>query len=138
MRRILADENNQKSAQICLIRQIRGLLHWRCCLRIFLILAILLAVLTPGSGRAQDATPAAVDAAVATAWSDLLLELVRSSPGFTPPVASRAMGYLGVTLWEAVAPGIPGAQSLAGRLNEMPQMPRTVDGAGYDLSLIHI
>ena len=45
----------------------------RCCLRILMILVILLAVLTPGAGRAQDATPATLDAAVATAWSDLLL-----------------------------------------------------------------
>ena len=105
-------------------------------MRILMILVILLAVLTPGAGRAQDATPATLDAAVATAWSDLLLELVRSSPGFTPPVAARAMGYLGITLWEAVAPGIPGAQSLAGELNEMPPMPNPVFGAAYDWRLV--
>ena len=54
------------------------------------------------------------DHSVATAWFDQILELIRQTPGFSPPVAARALGYAGVTLYEAVAPGIPGA-ALAGR-----------------------
>lgn len=100
------------------------------------MLLLLAATLVPAAGRGQDAHPAALDAAVATAWSDLLLELVRLSPGFTPPVAARAMGYLGVTLWEAVAPGTPGAQSLHGQLNAMPALPQPEPGAAYDWRLV--
>jgi hypothetical protein len=47
----------------------------------------------------------AYDAEVPTAWFDLALVLVRTTPGFSPPVASRAFGYAGVALYEAVAPG---------------------------------
>lgn len=101
------------------------------CLSIALLVGLL-----PGPAAAQPPDPTAIDATVATAWSDLLLELVRSSPGFTPPVAARAMGYLGVTLWEAVAPGIAGAQSLHGQLNDMPQMPAAVAGAEYSWQLV--
>jgi hypothetical protein len=36
-----------------------------------------------------------VQRAVATRWSDLHLQLVRQTAGFTLPVASRALGYLG-------------------------------------------
>jgi membrane-associated phospholipid phosphatase len=100
------------------------------------MLVILLATLLPAAGRSQDAAPTTLDSAVATAWSDLLLELVRSSPGFTPPVAARTMGYLGVTLWEAVAPGTPGGVSLATQLNAMPALPRPATDAVYDWRLV--
>jgi hypothetical protein len=35
-------------------------------------------------------------AGVATAWFTLQLQLIKETPGFTPPVASRALGYSGV------------------------------------------
>jgi hypothetical protein len=48
------------------------------------------------------------DAQVPTAWFDLALRLVRTTAGFTPPVASRAFAYAGITLYEAIVPGMPG------------------------------
>ena len=74
---------------------------------------------------------AAHDADVATAWFDLSLKLVRETPGFSPPVAARAFGYLGVALYETVRPGMPGYHSLAGQLNELDQLPRTYRWARY-------
>jgi hypothetical protein len=56
---------------------------------------------------------------VPTAWFDLALDLVRETPGFSPPVASRALGYAGVTLYEALIPGMAGYESLAGQLKEL-------------------
>jgi hypothetical protein len=34
-------------------------------------------------------------AAVATDWMQLDLLLIQQTPGFSPPVAARALGYLG-------------------------------------------
>jgi hypothetical protein len=68
---------------------------------------------------------------VAAAWFDLILELIRQTPGFSPPVASRALGYAGVTLYEAVAPGIPEASSLAGQLNGLSALPAVEPQAAY-------
>jgi len=59
------------------------------------------------------------DAEVPLAWFDLQLKLVKETPGFSPPVASRAFGYAGVALYEAVVPGMPAYRSLAGQLNEL-------------------
>src|SRR5262245_11228851 len=56
------------------------------------------------------------DAQVPTAWFDLALRLVRTTAGFTPPVASRAFAYAGITLYEAIVPGMPGHRSLEGQL----------------------
>ena len=71
------------------------------------------------------------DAAVATEWFALVLDLVKDSPGFTPPVASRAFGYMGVTLYEAVAPGLDGYQSLASQLNGLGVMPTPEPSQSY-------
>lgn len=64
------------------------------------------------------------DAGVATDWFELAQRLVRDTPGFSPPVASRAFGYLGVTLYEAVMPGMAGYRSLAGQLNGLGMIPQ--------------
>jgi hypothetical protein len=53
-----------------------------------------------------------VSAAVPTAWFDLSLDLVRSASGLSRPVAARAFAYAGLTLYEAVVPGMPGYRSL--------------------------
>lgn len=64
--------------------------------------------------------------AIATTWFRLALRLVQQTPGFSPPVASRAFGYLGVTLYEALVPGMPTYQSMTGQLNGLtaPRLPR--------------
>jgi PAP2 superfamily protein len=71
----------------------------------------------------------AYNADVPTAWFDLALGLVRTTPGFSPPVASRAFGYAGVTLHEAVAPGIAKRSSFAGVLNGLTSAPGPADSA---------
>jgi PAP2 superfamily len=69
------------------------------------------------------------DAEVPTAWFDLALALVRTTPGFTPPVASRAFGYAGVALYEAVVPGMSGYRSLQGQLTGLSGLPGAADRA---------
>ena len=70
---------------------------------------------------------------IAVAWFDLALKLIQETPGFTPPVASRALGYLGVTLYETVQPGMPGYQSLGGQLNALDSLPKSSWWASYHL-----
>jgi hypothetical protein len=71
----------------------------------------------------------AYTAEVPIRWFDLALELVRTTPGFSPPVASRAFGYAGVALYEALTPGMPGRRSLAGQLNDLGRPPGPSDRA---------
>jgi hypothetical protein len=74
-----------------------------------------------GGPAARPAT--AYSAQVATEWFRLALQLTQQTPGFSPPVAARAMAYMGLTLYESVVPGMPGYQSLAGQLNELQSLP---------------
>ena len=81
---------------------------------------------------ARGSTPTdQYDAAVATSWFDLYLDIVPTTPGFTPPVASRAFGYAGVAVYESVVPGMPGYQSLAGQLNELTSLPQPAANQEY-------
>ncbi len=60
---------------------------------------------------------------IATSWVDLSFDLVRTTPGYSPPVASKTYGLLGITLYESVVQGMPGYQSLSGQVTELPEMP---------------
>jgi PAP2 superfamily len=85
----------------------------------------------PGLGSGKPLPASAFGPEVATAWFDLALDLVKQTPGFSPPVASRAFGYSGVTLYEALAPGIPGYRSLAGQLNDLGDIRIPADPAHH-------
>ena len=73
------------------------------------------------TAAAKPAT--AYSSAVATEWFQLALQITQQTPGFSPPVAARALGYMGLALYESVAPGLPGNISLAGQLNELSSLP---------------
>jgi len=68
-------------------------------------------------------------------WYRLVLELVRHTPTYSPPVASRALAYLGVAAYEAVASGNPQLRSLAGQLNGLKPLPPR-DAAAYDDAVV--
>jgi hypothetical protein len=78
----------------------------------------------PGAGFGRSA-PATVtySGAVATEWFQLALQIAQQTPGFSPPVTARALGYMGLALYESVVPGMPGHASLAGQLNELSSLP---------------
>jgi hypothetical protein len=65
-------------------------------------------------------------------WYKLMLELVRHTPTYTPPVASRAFAYVGITGFEAVAGGTDGLQTLAGQVNGLTEVPARDATVPYD------
>ena len=62
----------------------------------------------------------------------LVLALIRHTPTYTPPVASRTLAYVGVTAYEAVASGRADMHTLAGQLHGLDATPRREAGASYD------
>lgn len=71
------------------------------------------------------------DPTVAVEWMDLTYRIVQGE-AVNAPAASRIYGYAGVTLYEAVVNGMPNNYSLAGQVNEMPDMPLPEEGEVYD------
>ncbi|MBL8336132.1 MAG: vanadium-dependent haloperoxidase [Rhodoferax sp.] len=92
------------------------------------LLLALAGLLSSAPTVAQPAPPAArpaqaYSASVANDWFSLSLQIIQQTPGFSPPVAARALGYLGLVLYESVVPGMPEHHSLAGQLNELSSLP---------------
>ncbi len=73
---------------------------------------------------------------VVRTWYKLVLELVRHTPTYSPPVASRSFAYLGVTAFEALATGDDTLKSLAGQLNALQPGPQREAGKTYDDALV--
>lgn len=109
----------------------RGMKSWIGC-------GVLLVALSAGCGDNDPASPnvfppaGASSSEVPRAWFDLYLTLTKETAGFTPPVASRAFGYAGVALYEALVPGMPEHQTLAGQLNDLEPLPAPEAGTDYD------
>lgn len=90
---------------------------------------ILMVLALKGSVHAQDAPlVAAYDSEVPRAWFALSNELTRTSRGFSPPVAARAYGYMGVALYESLVAGMPGYRSLVGQLDGLQDLPARTAG----------
>jgi hypothetical protein len=70
-------------------------------------------------------------------WYRMVLELVRHTPTFSPPVASRAFAYLGVTGYEVTA-SAPNSKlvTLAGQLNGLTALPAREAGQTYDEGVV--
>src|SRR5215217_4290572 len=53
---------------------------------------------------------------VANAWMQLQIKLTRSTAGYNSLVSNRSFGYAGITLYEALFPGIPGNKPLLAQI----------------------
>jgi len=80
--------------------------------------AVALAALNPAhattEGRAET---------VLMDWYRLLLELIRHTATYSPPVAARSFAYLGITAFEVLASGDPTCRSLAGQVAGLNTLP---------------
>lgn len=78
------------------------------------------------------------NSAVARDWFKLHNKLIKETPGFTAPVAARSFGYAGITLYQAVVPGMNGYNSLAGKLNGLSihELSKSEAGKSYNWGLV--
>lgn len=97
----------------------------------YLVLATIMFQLFYGVARAEVRSEA-----VLAGWYGLVLELVRHTPTYSPPVASRSFAYLGVTGFEAMVGDSSGLNGLAGQLNGLEALPRRTDGLAYDDAIV--
>ncbi len=68
---------------------------------------------------------------VALAWVDMLCDQVRFQR-VGPPPAARAMGYLGVSMYQSVVGGIKDGHSLEGQLKDLSNLPKPDANLEYD------
>jgi hypothetical protein len=81
------------------------------------------ALLTSGMAEATKVKSSTPEDVIVS-WYGLVLELVRHTSDYSPPVASRSFAYLGVTIFECLASGPSGLVSLAGQLQNFKSVPQ--------------
>lgn len=82
----------------------------------------LLLILIVATGSAFAANADRED--VLRKWYQLTLSLIRHTPTYTPPVASRGLAYVGITAFEVTASGPSNLNSLGGQLNGLKPLPQ--------------
>lgn len=68
---------------------------------------------------------------VAIAWIKMQEKLFEGTPDLLPHVTVRTYGYMGLTLYESIVPGMPHYQSIATQLNGKPALPVIQQGKKY-------
>jgi membrane-associated phospholipid phosphatase len=96
--------------------------------------AALSAFALAGGLSTATARPAAQE--ILRDWYYLMNELVRHTPTYSPPVASRSFAYLGVTAFESAVGGSDKLVSLAGQLRGLKSVPARETGAVYDETVV--
>lgn len=86
---------------------------------------------------AWAADRADVSRQVLLTWHKLILELVRHTATYVPPVAARAFAYVGITAHEALASGNPALHSLAGQVTDLAPLPDRATGAFDEPCVLH-
>ena len=74
--------------------------------------------------------------AVMQNWYKLILQLVRHTATYSPPVASRSFAYLGITVYESIASGSGKIQTLSGQLHGLNTLPKRQVGQQYDDAVV--
>jgi hypothetical protein len=110
-----------------------GIVETRLVFRFLLAAALVATVAVRPGGAAID--PSASDD-VLRQWYRLSLALIRHTPTYSPPVASRALAYLGIAAYEAVASGSPDLGPLAGQLNGLEPLPVRNQDLVYDDAVV--
>jgi hypothetical protein len=72
---------------------------------------------------------------LANEWSDMTLYLSKNTPANTPTYASRAIGYIGLTMYESVVKGYPQYASMEGQLNGLSGLPKIDTTLSYNWQL---
>jgi hypothetical protein len=89
------------------------------------------------AGLPSAATTAPPPQKVISVWYGLILDLVRHTPTYTPPVVSRTLGYAGVAVYETTATGRDDLQTLAGQLNAFAAGPAREAGIHDEALVLH-
>src|SRR6266487_1436182 len=68
---------------------------------------------------------------VVSDWIKMQVRLMRTTSGIPNNAFARHYAYTGIALYEAVVPGMPAYQSIAGQLNGLTGLPQTEPGLAY-------
>lgn len=97
-------------------------------------LTLFIMLLLGMTGSAQNADSYSGD--ILHDYFRIQLDMIPATSGFTPPVASRALGYTGLAAYEASVHGMPGMSSFSGVLPQLNGLPTPVEGQDYHWGIV--
>jgi hypothetical protein len=71
------------------------------------------------------------ETSVPVLWANMTLFVTRNTPSNSPTFASRALGYIGLSMYESIVPGYPAYASVASQLNQLKPLPSPEKGKEY-------
>ena len=75
------------------------------------------------------------DKDVAMEWANMTLFITRYTPSNSPTFASRAFGYIGLTMYESIVPGFEEYNSMNRQLNGLELLPKIDPTKEYNWAL---
>ena len=75
------------------------------------------------------------DKDVAMEWANMTLFITRYTPSNSPTFASRAFGYIGLTMYESIVPGFEESNSMNGQLKALESLPKIDPSKDYNWAL---
>ncbi len=75
------------------------------------------------------------DKDVAIEWANMTLYITRYTPSNSPTFASRAFGYIGLTMYESIVPGFEEYNSMNGQLKGLESLPKIDPTKKYNWEL---
>lgn len=99
--------------------------------KILLLHVILVVFLSCKSNDFPGTPPKKYPADVAIAWIKMQQKLFMGTPDLLPHITTRTYGYVGLSLYESIVPGMSGYQSIASQLNGEIVLPVIEQGKKY-------
>lgn len=102
-------------------------------LSLLLLTALTVALFFPACQKdnaEQSGLAKEYQATVPLKWYQLFEKIDRYAPGYRPPAAARALGYIGMAGYEAAVPGMPDYNSFQGYFGNL-SLPRVEAGKSY-------
>lgn len=82
-------------------------------------------------GTVSD-TDLTLSASVAIQWGHMTVRIMKDTPNGSPTYGSRAVGYMGLTMYESVVNGSPKNKSLDGQLSGLTNLPKVEKSKKYN------
>lgn len=69
-------------------------------------------------------------------WASMTLYVTKTTQGNTPTYASRALGYIGLTMYESIVNGYPNYASMQNQLNGLTNIEKPATGKKYNWTIV--
>ncbi len=99
------------------------------------IISIALLVFCFASCRNFRSDTSIVEKDLPAIWADMTLYVTKNTPSNSPTFASRALGYIGLTMYESVVHSSPAYASVAVQLNGLKALPVPEKNKQYDWAM---